>query len=117
MANLVKRDDGMLYIRDSFRLSDRPAEKVMYWPIERRACDIAEDLIGMPLTLSRDWEFLYSIRQHGMTRFEYRLGGDKQASHVEEAEIPAPKVRKGIETRWNRERWEKYSKREGWIPA
>ena len=32
-------------------------------------------------------------------------------------EIPAPKVRKGTEIRYQYGRWEKFSKREGWIAA
>jgi hypothetical protein len=40
-----------------------------------------------------------------------------QARHIEEIDVPCPKVRKGIETRWYQGAWQKYSKAEGWIPA
>lgn len=39
------------------------------------------------------------------------------ATHIEELDVPCPKVRKGTATRWYRGAWQKYSKREGWIPA
>lgn len=32
-------------------------------------------------------------------------------------DLPCPKVRKGIETRYRYGKWEKYSKREGWVTA
>ena len=39
------------------------------------------------------------------------------ATHIEEIDVPCPKVCKGIETRWYQGAWQKYSKSKGWIPA
>jgi hypothetical protein len=43
--------------------------------------------------------------------------GATPATTVETVDVPRPKVRKGIETRWHNSRWERYTARGGWIPA
>jgi hypothetical protein len=40
------------------------------------------------------------------------------AEYIDDYPVPCPKVRKGIQTRWNNQGyWEKYLKAEGWIRA
>ena len=109
--------NGMVVIRSPYLLSDKPMMWVNYYPTGIRACNIAEDLIGKPLRMAHDWGFVYLIRENGITRFEHRLAGDTNAIHQEEIAIPCPKVRAGIETRWCRDRWEKYLKTKGWVIA
>jgi hypothetical protein len=50
-----------------------------------------------------------------------RGGGETQAAIVYSYDVPCPKVRKGIETRWYQGKWQKYTKARGWedlpIPA
>lgn len=122
MPTLIKRDDGFLYVRDSYGYQDEPIERVMDWPTGLRACNVREDLVGAEL--KRHWDGVYytlSIRQPTGAPFRISLpqDGDTQAAFVEERPIAPPKVRKGTELRWNGPycRWDKYSKREGWIPA
>jgi hypothetical protein len=44
--------------------------------------------------------------------------GSAVAAFTEETPIPAPRVRKGTPVRWSFDGfWEKYSARQGWIPA
>lgn len=42
---------------------------------------------------------------------------ERDGTPMDAEPIPCPKVRKGIDTRYYCGRWEKYSKREGWIAA
>ena len=42
-------------------------------------------------------------------------GGSTHAILTEETEVPCPKVRAGIETRWRDGRWQKYLKTKGWV--
>lgn len=51
------------------------------------------------------------------TVFMLKDGGRTQAYRIDSEPIPAPKVRKGIETRWKDGHWQKYLKAEGWVRA
>lgn len=61
--------------------------------------------------------FEVEIAPYGHRTLQLKDGGSTKPIRVDEADAPAPKVRRGTETRWNRGRWEKLSKREGWIAA
>lgn len=49
-------------------------------------------------------------RGYGIT-----VATEEKAYKVEQIPIPAPKTK--LETRWYRERWEKYTKAQGWVAA
>jgi hypothetical protein len=44
-------------------------------------------------------------------------GGQTQSIKTDTIDIPCPKVRAGIETRWYRGAWQKYLKSKGWVFA
>lgn len=46
---------------------------------------------------------------------ERRADGQAEAAFVKEIPIPPPKVRAGVEVRWNEGRWQKYLKAKGWV--
>jgi hypothetical protein len=61
----------------------------------------------------------YRIR---MAAYTYRTAslseyGNTRSMAIETEPIAAPKVRKGIETRYRDGRWQKYLKSEGWVTA
>jgi hypothetical protein len=56
----------------------------------------------------------WSAYKHGAY---LHVHADSEATEQITTPIECPKVRKGIETRYHLGRWEKYSKREGWVRA
>lgn len=96
----------------------------LHLPIERR--------VSLRLVNSR-WDLKYYgvnsadpvWRDPQMGRF-YALGTDNRKvvlypsssrPSVAERDVPAPKVRNGLDLRWRYGRWWKRTKRKGWVPV
>lgn len=112
---LVVRD-GKVFLLATYPLTDEPRIRFMFYPTtiapstlrhfgidSGSACERRES--GVYKLVGRD--FLVTLPDRG----------DTQAVHVEEVSAPSPKVRSNVEVRWYCGRWEKFLKREGWVPA
>ena len=105
-------ENGRLLIRDAFRDSSEPVEHVHYWPTRWDKNDLTDFVTG-----KTDDPAKIRVQRFGGTYFlrfpgcgfdlELRLPGETKSVRVETVPVPRPKVRKGIELRWNNGRWYK----------
>ena len=103
---------------------DTPKMIVDYWPITRGSLSsfqraFPEVNTDTPLRNTGGHEYELQ-REWGSTPpplFRLTDGGSTKSIKREIVPIPCPKVASGIETRFNRGRWEKYLKTKGWTPA
>jgi len=112
--------DGWAVVRSPMVFSDKPEEIVNYYPTGLRTLSLTRDY-GIPvpaeLAYSRMGEYAVMTGKPMYGRARIIALPDLGATKCIKQEvipIPAPKVRKGIETRWRNGRWEKYLKAEGW---
>lgn len=75
-----------------------------------------KDAIGKPATL-HDGRVSCYMGNGSYIDGALEHGGQTQAISVETTDAAPPKVRKGIEIRWQDGRWQKYSKKDGWVAA
>jgi hypothetical protein len=113
---------GWLCVRNADTYSDRPELTVLYWPIEHgRLRDYREAFpeLGTETQLygDRGSYTFYRGMGHYSPILTLQDGGATKPVKTETIPVPAPKVRKGIETRWYRGAWQKYLKAEGWVLA
>ena len=91
-----------------------------YWPVAHCECSKsqAEDLFPLGQVLHNRGTGIYGYRLPGGRDVTVYLkdGGRTQAVKIEQEAIPCPKVRKGIETRWQGTYWQKLLKT-GWTVA
>jgi hypothetical protein len=91
--------------------------KLASWRVSGMGWAAEESAIGKPAT--SDGGRVHVYLGNGIS-FDGHLdgGGQSQAISVTEEPHPCPKVRNGVETRWNssREQWEKLL-RKGWVAA
>ena len=126
----VVRRDGRLYVQHTDNLWSQPVQVIQYWPIEERLSRAASRLEGFTVVdhMGRgefQLEYGAALERLGDTMEYHQLkeckavlphGGRTQSEFREEIPIPCPRVRKGIETRYECGRWEKLL-RKGWVPA
>ena len=98
---------------------DRPELIIHHWPIGRadRRIEISS-YEGAEVTKG-NCSFVYSLRiaPYEYVRIYLKDQGQTVSIDTVIEEIPCPKVRKGIETRWHNGQWEKYTKNKGWVSA
>ncbi len=109
---------GELCVVEEDTLMRDPVLMVLYWPTGIRVSDFkqsyGEELIGRSVRYTGTGG-LYSIE--GASRLQVRLvhGGQTTPVHVEKHKIPPPKVRAGMEIRYDDGGWQKYLKTKGWV--
>lgn len=116
-ATTVDREGWLcVAVRDT-RFSD-PVVCTVFYPTGLRVFD-CPDLVNRPLRS-------HSAPEQGLYEFtdcerplSIRLkdAGKTRPEHMEEEPYPCPNVRKGIPTRYQYGRWEKYLKATGWVSA
>lgn len=116
-------DFGTLCVRETYNEYSAPKTRVLYWPVNReasrkRAIEVFPEIESGKELHGRDGGYSF-YRGYGNYSPTIRLenGSRTEAIKVETLDIPAPKVRKGIEIRFSNGRWEKYLKSSGWTIA
>lgn len=115
-------ENGRILIRETMAKQDEPEYIVWYWPTRFGRHDL-ERWDGSEPYKAEDvqvWNHgtSYNIKFPGLSVWtDSGILGNTKAVRVETAPIPRPKVRKGIEVRFTRGRWEKYLKTKGWVAA
>lgn len=117
-------DFGALCVRDEYNEYSEPKKRVLYWPVNREASRKAAVTVfpemetGAELSGSAHGGYTY-YRGYGCYSPVARLenGGRTEALKVETLDVPCPKVRKGVPTRYRNGNWEKYLRAEGWVHA
>ena len=125
MGKFIKLDNGGYGFQDESVWHDKPKKTVWVWPLSHwkiggMGCGRVEDAIGKDATSRGGTVSVYLGNGTHLTAWMPE-GDQTKALTVEEVDIPCPKVRAGMETRWHSwghpGRWEKYTKTKGWIPA
>ncbi len=122
MATLEWIDAGdkgkWLAVREVYTFTT-PVRQIVYYPVCQGTEARARGCFDLPQDL-RSWgEGRYTFTVNGGRQITVELldGGKTLPIHSEEQPIPCPKVRAGIETRWNGNYWQKYLKSQGWVAA
>lgn len=119
MKCTVVRVKGTLFVRCDMSLNSEPTMVSNFWPIDETCSRAAFRLVGYEVEdRGRDGRFSLSIRpaleRLGDTIEYHQLkecvaalpqGGRTEASFQESTPIPPPRVRKGIEVRYQYGRW------------
>jgi hypothetical protein len=96
---------------------DQPELVTCYYPIMQCSpSNAATFALGAELVRDCNGDYFYRDGSLPKTRFSLVDRGVTKAVLIKRTPIHAPKVRKGIELRWNCGRWEKLL-RKGWVPA
>jgi hypothetical protein len=122
MKATIQYHDKVWYVVSEYAIFSEPKIRRLGWkvtsgerlgalnPDEHNGNELYRHDTGSYTVLSRNG---YT----GFDRISVRVAPDAQADFVEEEVFDCPKVRKNVETRYHDGRWQKYSKREGWIAA
>ena len=113
--------DGSLYVRYPDYDYFKPIMHVLYWPTGLKAYDFRAYDYELPAELADLGGGAYQLprKTYGGYGPVVRLtnGGQTKAEKIEHIDVPCPKVRKGVQTRWERGHWQKYLKTSGWVAA
>lgn len=104
--------DGVPHVRCPMTLFAEPVEVVRYWPLPAATGRVDE---GDETFYQGDGYVLVTNSRWGGRNYALPNGGQTEAVKVEEFPVPEPKTR--LETRWKDGRWEKLTKRSGWVAA
>jgi hypothetical protein len=120
-GKMIKLDNGHLAIECRSTHYSDPKEIRHVWELPayriRGLGRCAEsDAIGKAATVT-DGRISCYVGNGIFVEGELPQGGSTPAIVVETTDIPRPKVRAGIETRWSDGQWQKYTKARGWIAA
>jgi hypothetical protein len=117
--------DGYLYVASVYNFSDKPEQITRYYPVSNgyggkvRVDSYNRELVGAKLEYDTA-PGCYLLRRpdpYASLRINLQNGGSTVPDFTETAPVPAPKVRKGLQVRWDCGRWQKYLKTEGWVTA
>jgi hypothetical protein len=121
-GDVVRRDDGKLYVRYETTLYHEPTRQVLYWAVlVDRSCG-SDALDGEPVVSHLDlvygtrWQVAPDSDRFWRIKDLWVTTAKGDAAYVERSTVDKPKVRAGVETRWNDGRWEKLL-RKGWVAA
>jgi len=105
-----------IFVRYETVWSSEPVRQVMWWRVQR--VDRSAYAVGLVHPKPGDVVVSHGSNHWSGPNYTVWFPGDQQAERETREPIPCPKVRAGVETRWNRyeSRWEKLLKR-GWVPA
>ena len=119
MTTLVEIDKR-LYVRWENPGFSEPIMHVNYWPTGIYAPEFKFNYgVELPLKLTDLGNGCYRVFEGYTydrdTVIRLTNGGATKSEKYEEIPIPCPKVRKGIQTRYDHGYWQKYLKSEGWV--
>ena len=113
---------GILHVGQPWINSQKPENIINYWSTGIRTYDFIRDygpLENISIEQTRSYSGRYCFKRHYLEPYIYIDLIDGPRTHstkVDIVPIPRPKVRAGIKTRWNNDRWEKELK-SGWCAA
>lgn len=116
ITGIIRRRGAQWFVDHTTPRDREPQLETVAWKItgtiKRGFYGPAPDL-AEGLTVTWDHGRPWQAHEHG----NYLVLETEREGTVTLAPFPCPKVRAGIDTRYQDGRWQKYSKREGWITA
>lgn len=118
MPKIVKYD-GRWCIQEKINNWDKPINTIVHWPIGKsdRPIDLTYFENAEVEKTSLSYEYILRLPQHTRVYLYLIDGGKTQSLGGYDEDIPCPKVRKGIEVKFERGAWWKYLKSQGWMTA
>lgn len=115
MTGTIQRHNGQLVIEYQYPATDKPVLIGVRWAVvDATRTGPFAPMLEAGLSVS----YRQADRWQAYAQGDYLLvSSAHEGTPMADQPIVCPKVRKGIETRYYCGRWEKYSKREGWIAA
>jgi hypothetical protein len=121
MSTTLVEIDKRLFVRWENADFAEPVLHVNYWPTGVYAPEFKFNYgMELPCALKDLGNGCYQVTLEGYGQGPVaRLtdGGATKSTKYEQIPIPCPKVRKGIQTRYEHGYWRKYLKSEGWVIA
>ena len=120
MKGILVERDNKLYVMTELAMNDEPILLKLYYPLAYTSTayefkmTYGEQRIGKTLTYNR---IRGSYQDEDGLWYPLLVGDKTNPEFTERSIIKCPKTRKLIETRYMCGRWEKCTKRDGWIPA
>ena len=116
---------GQLCIKDSTTLSTEPLRITHYWPTGIKTYEFIRSYWPLEeIDVHESWSHngTYRINHKGSYSHQDLYlplinGNSTKSIKMDKEEIPCPKVREGIQTRYFFGTWQKYLKSKGWVPA
>jgi len=118
MQGVLREREGALYVVYETTKDSEPQRVRMWWLVQQtrgNQYSANRPEAGDKATANGDSHSWGCYREGCGSTGSVSFPGNQQAAFVETEDVPQPKVRKGIEIRWYQGRWQKYTKREGWI--
>lgn len=116
MPNLLVDRNGWLFVVDDATRTDEPMATFAFYPLGLKAYVLRDYGRSVPLQVTYCGEGIY-VDDCGL-RFALKDRGRTIPEYFEECQIPPPRVRAGVEVKWQHGRWEKFLKsRKGWVTA
>ena len=115
----IVRCQGKWCVRSPYNMYNEPKMSICHWPIGRTSQRINLAYYeGNKVIARHKYSGFYALKIAPYQHIDLYLvdGGKTQSIETVTEDIPCPKVRKGIETRWENGRWEKLLK-SSWKPA
>ena len=114
-GKIVKRGDS-IFVEVVYRQSGHPRDTVLLWKSERVVRDPYRPGFPEDGDAVRDGGIAGGWANYHGEGWTVQFGSNCQAESATERDVPCPKVRKGIETRWHNGEWQKMLKG-GWVRA
>lgn len=118
LTGTLRERDGMLFVVYESPLENTPKLHRFWWKVyEVRgdAWNAYRPEVGDTLRSQHDG-WWHASREGVYTTGSVCFPQGLPATHIDEVDVPCPKVRKGIETRWYQGAWQKNSAK-GWVLA
>jgi len=114
----IVKCQGKWCIRSPYNMHNEPKVSICHWPIGRTSQRVDLTYYEGCEVSKKGYTGIYALRIAPYQHVDLYLidMGKTQSIETTIEDIPCPKVRKGIETRWENGRWEKLLK-SGWKPA
>jgi hypothetical protein len=118
LVGTLRLIDGKWYVDSSDSKMDEPVLVTIRWKVIGMRSKpgnygpMPEAVDGLTVTHVRDSDQFEAYKNGNCLVIDTEHSGT-----VLESPIPVPKVHKGIETRYSNGRWQKLSKRKGWVAA
>ena len=114
----LERINGEIYFVSEWNEYHCPNRHILKWKAEGPGFRVPDEQLGQWFhTRGCGGIDLVSVPCGPFGSIDLYISKTAYAEISERVPIPPPKVRKGIEVRYHNSRWEKCTKREGWIPA
>ena len=104
-----------VYVALSYCDYSDPREITAYWRVSKTVRDPYRPRFPQHGDMLRKTDCVGGMMHYFGDGYSLYFPSNMRAERIETREVPCPKVRKSVETRYHNGRWEKYLKTSGWV--